>query len=255
MTNPYANAGSMDAPQRERTNIYAEEGAYDGRFCGYVELGVHPRRPGQDGQPKEPAAQAALTFMLVNEVRDYGTEIGEAPMVITETVDMFYGDNAGFQKWFKALLRCLPDEKRGNYRNFAALAFDTVPCILNLLARTSTKNGKSWVYNNLRHACVNPPEDTVRQNGKLVKVPVEIAPCPNGPQPIFIWNSPTPEMWDGLHKWQQKKIKQALNYAGSPIQRLLAERGDETPANEAAGADDGMTAASEYSGGRDDVPF
>lgn len=248
MSNPYANMEDR-APRKPRKNIFVETGTYDARFVGYVETGLHPQ-PVYKGEQKDPAKMAQLTFAIVDERRDYGDEIGEQQMLITEKVALFYGDNSKRTKFFKALKACDGADSLGH---LAALAFEGIPCTIYIEGREGERGGQKWVYNNVHPANIKGAYEDRRDPAtkKYIRVPVDVTPY-EGIHRIFLWDQPTLEAYDSLLGWQQKQIKEALNFVGSPIHKLLLEEG--RLADSQQEPTDGMAEAGEAPD-MDDVPF
>jgi len=244
--------------------VFEEE--HDARLVGYMELGLHPQLDDNgnqkvfedSGRPFPDAKRMRLTFEFPDVKFDFGGTMGEKCLQLTVEEVMGNGQRNRLKRYFQALRRC---EGAAEMTNFAQMADATIPCVIKLTLKKAFKGDEPWVYANIRMPeDVMPAVETRREGKKKVKAFYEVTKAEYEPL-IFMFNDDDLAMWDRVSDYFKKRIKKAADFAGSPIEALLAARGDqgateqETQAAQAedesgVGSDRAMSADD-----MDDIPF
>lgn len=242
------------------------------RLVAYVEIGEHQTE--YEGVKKQ-VKQAQLTFELSgpNHPPRVDEETGEkTPTRTTITLTLSRNEKAGYFKLFKQM------NVKGTATHFAQLVGQ--PFRGRVYHTIKEKDGKKVTYWGLKdpdtklYAIGAPVSKTIDADDNEVIVPIEVDP-PISTLKLFVWDT-TDEarlkmMWDmifidgeygqGENKRSanvfQNKIKQALNFSGSPIDLLLKQGGKPLELGEAKG---GAAAAAAAKTKRsqdpmDDIPY
>jgi len=182
-----------------------EPGTYPARLVQIIDMGLQAQRAFQ-GQDKPPAQEIQLTYELVDEFMkdEEGNDVKDKPRWISETLP-FYGlhaDKAKSTQRYNAL-----DPNGDLNGDFAG----TIGFPINVTVVNNAKGDK--VYDNI--ATISPMR------------PKDAANCPPlvNPPKVFDLDKPDLEVFNKLPKWIQDGIKENLNYAGSPLQKLLGDIG------------------------------
>lgn len=190
-------------------------GAYVGRLCEYIDLGMQPQE--YQGKAKDPAPNIRLGVALFYTNPEKPSE--PDPYVLRSSdMSISRNEKAGTFKAFAAL-----NYKRDpNVKHFAQ--FLGQPFIFHVEVKKAKTSGRE--YNSIAWDKTGPAVDAVsRQPYAVPEVPDEL-------YRVFLWDSPTKEDWDALHiegqnqegkskNFIQETILAALDYQGSQLQLLL----------------------------------
>lgn len=201
---------ALKAPISNPTNSTPQEnlepGTYPARIVRVLDLGLQPQRqfPG-DPKQKPPAYMINVTYELVDVfMRDEeGEDIEDKPRWISEEFPLYAltADVAKSTKRYKAID---PENKFGGDWSLTLNS----PCMVTTAQSTSKKDQK--VYDNVS----NVTQARARDAAKMPEL--------KNPALFFDLSNPDLEVFNKLPKWQQDKIKGNLEFAGSPLERLLA---------------------------------
>jgi len=190
-------------------------GAYVGRLCEYIDLGVQPQE--YQGKAKDPAPNIRLGVAIFYS--DPEKPQDPSPYVIRSSdMSISRNEKAGTFKAFAAL-----NYKRDpNYKHFAQ--FIGQPFIFHVEVKKAKTSGRE--YNTIAWDKTGPAIDA------LSKQPYQVPELGDEFYRVFLWDYPTKEDWDALYiegtnqdgkskNFIQETILAALNYQGSPLQLLL----------------------------------
>lgn len=220
-------------------------GATPARLVGYVELGDQPQ-PDYQGKAKPDHMEAMISFELLGKKHAKTITVDGVEKVVYplmhERIAVKSGDRAKFTKLLKAM-----DYGRGN-THMAFMLNDgfllrvthrEVPATKDRKARTFANIYKDGEWSVSAPRVFDPETDEERP----VSVPEATVPLR-----LFLWDSPTMEMWnsifiEGSYKTKNEKgeevertknflqetIMKASNFAGSAVQTMLAEAVGDLP--------------------------
>lgn len=208
------------------------------RFVGYVELGKRKQRD-YKGEPRSPEDEVLLVFELNGKkhMKQYKEDEPAKPTLLYEEMTVKLGDKANFKKLFNKMRGGREDVK-----HMAQLLNE--PFLLTIEHNVvKGKDGKAdRTYANIRDKdgswLVGPPSIEDPMSGEVTVLPVPEAMTPLR---LLFWDNPTKEQWDSLfvdgertikdkegnektvsnNRLQQKIVKEAINYDGSPLQDLI----------------------------------
>lgn len=218
------------------------------RLVSYVEFGIHQQRYGgkpatydtgkNAGKEKPACLHVGLTFEF--PTCDF---TGDYPLTISTTRRMDNGDffdavtipeslmsspptiskSMAMRTKFMKYLTALQNASTHNFASIADFAKAQVPLMITVTNKPgkALEDGTVPMYANMKPEGVNScrVEDPV--TGAITDYSEQV-PAPLGEYcTVFDWDAPTVEAWKTLKPWDKKTIKLALNFAGSPIDRLL----------------------------------
>lgn len=183
-----------------------EAGTYPGRLVQVIDLGLQPQRPHQ-GQPKPPKHQIMTTYELSDEfmLNEDGEPDEERPLWVREDLPMYplTSDLAKSTKRYEALD---PDHYyEGDWSELLGQA-------VNITIVINKKGDK--VYQNIVSTAPMRAKDKAR-----------IPELKNEPK-VFALSDPDMDVFRSLPEWLQDKIKSNLEFAGSPLEKLLRGGGE-----------------------------
>lgn len=192
--------GAGNGERIEQPNL--EPGPYPARLVQIIDYGLQPQRP-YKGQDKPPAYEIGLTYEFVDEfmVDKEGNPVEDKPRWVSETIPLhnLKADKAKSTQRYMAL-----DPKVEFGGDFTKLI--EKPCTVTVVNNPG-KDGK--VYDNVAIIAGMRPRDADK--------------CPPlvNKSKVFDLSNPDMEVFNALPQWIQDKIKQNLNYEGSPLQKLI----------------------------------
>jgi len=184
-----------------------DAGTYPARLVQVIDLGLQPQAPYQ-GQEKPPANEIMLTYELLDEFLpdDEGNEDKTKPRWYSETMSIrnLESDLAKSTKRYYALD---PDENfRGDWSKLVGAS-----CMVTLVHKPRQGD----------------PENPYVNVGNVSSMrPKEAAKAPElvNPPKVFDLDDPDLEVFNSLPTWLQDKIKDNLNFAGSRLEKVLANQ-------------------------------
>lgn len=230
------------------------------RFVEYIELGMAKQKPYQ-GKPKADAEMVRLTFELLSAKNIREIEVDGVKRTVADRITLTLNKNQGEKAKFKKLFDKMVYGREGirHYTQMLGQAF-----LVTITHNADAKDPKK-IYANLNdkdgNYLIGAPRMQTQEADALAgtdavyadissRVPANITPLR-----IFLWDHPNKACWDSLFidgerdvkndkgevtgkeskNWLQERIKAATNYAGSPLQALLAGVAD-LPTTEAEAA-------------------
>jgi hypothetical protein len=201
-----------------------DAGSYPARLVQILLMGIQKNRP-YKGEEKAPSLSVRLTYEMLDEFMEdeEGNPNLQKPRWISEQLPFFplKADLAKSTKRYYAL-----DPESSADGDWAQLL--SAPCMVTLVQSES----KGKVYNNVAAVSAMRPKEAAK------------APPLVNEGKIFDFYSPDMEVFKSLPDWLQEEAKNALDFAGSPLEALLngggagakkQEKAPEKRANEAAG--------------------
>lgn len=194
-----AKGGNGGGDRPRQPNI--EPGGYPGRLVQLIDLGLQKQRV-FEGKEKPPAHMIYLTYELVDEfmIDEDGNPIEDKPRWISEEFPLYNlkSEKARSTQRYKVFDPDIEDD--GDWAEQLSK-----PCIVNIVNNKSGDN----VYDNVRDIAPMRPK--------------EAAKCPElvNPTKLFDLSDPDLEVFRSLPEWLQDKIKNNLEYPGSPLEELL----------------------------------
>lgn len=186
------------------------EGFTLARLVGVIELGG--REVTYKGEKKPPVRQLMLQFAMYSE--DYTYDDGKPGIISTMGLSMTTTEKSKLPKIF-AKMQITKEEK--HFAELLGQAF-----LINI--KHTKKDDKTYV---------NVDLDDVRL--ALDPITKQWYPCPALDESLvrlFLWDKPSKAMWDSLlikqqdgspadKQWLQELLVTAVNFNGSPLQRML----------------------------------
>lgn len=195
------NANKPNTNKTEQKNI--TPGNYPARLVQLIDLGLQAQAP-YKGQEKPPVQQIMLTYELVDEFMkdEDGNDIEDKPRWISETLPFFglHADKAKSTQRYNAF------DPSGDYNGDFSQAVG-LPINVTIVNNQST-NGKT--YDNVAGISPMRPRDA------------QACPELKNPSKVFDLDAPDMDVFNSLPEWIQNKIKDNLNFAGSPLEKTLA---------------------------------
>lgn len=229
--NKFADAIAEAASQTDMNEAVAggapplPEGPCRLRFVGYIELGIHESEYNGKKSEKE---RARFIFEVTGpkiEPKEDGT-----PHFISLDRNKSQNENSGFFKLFKKL------NYAGKAKHAAELLGEGYRGMITHNVKGEGADKRTFV--NLTDSDggyqIAPPhyDDPETGERKQVKIPAAVSPLM-----CFLWSFATKDMWDSIFidgEWEAKanmpassknkhqiKIKEAVNWVGSPMQEKL----------------------------------
>ena len=187
-----------------------EAGVYPARLVQVVDMGLQNQPPWQ-GQERPPAYQIGLTYELVDEFMkdEDGNELEDKPRWVSEIINLYSleSDRAKSTQRYFAL-----DPEQEFEGDFSQLV--NTPCNIALVVSEGKKGPRNYV-------------------GSVATMrPKDAAKCPElkNECKVFSLDEPDLEIFNKLPEWIREKIKENLEYHGSPLEALLSGVKNEKPA-------------------------
>lgn len=227
------NARKVGGTSKFKRPPALDAGTYPARLVQVIDLGMQPQRPWQ-GQEKSPANLILTTYEILDEFMkdEDGNELTDKPRWVSEDFPLFSlnSDRAKSTQRYTALDQSLQYE--GDWGQLVG-----IPCIVTLSAdqdRTGKKDqdGNIIVYNNI--SSVQPMRSKDANKAEPLKNPTK----------VFNMESPNLDVFLSLPDWLRDRIKESLEFGGSPLEKLLSNI-DESEEREKRRASDAGAAKQE----------
>lgn len=193
--------GSKQAP--------LESGTYPVRLVQVIDLGLQKQRPflgNGEAEEKDPQYELNLTYEFLDEfiVDEDGNEDTDKPRWLSEQIPVYSLDSerAKSTQRYYAL-----DPEKDSGGDWTGLVGN--PAMINIVQNEGKGKSKGKVYNNIKGL-------TTMRAKEASKAP----DLKNDPK-VFDLETPDLTIFKSLPDWLQDKIKENLEYEGSPLQRLL----------------------------------
>jgi len=182
-----------------------EAGTYPARLVQVVLMGVQKERPYM-GEEKAPRLRIRLTYEFLDEfLKDEdGNDLEDKPRWLSEELP-FLSLKADLAKSTKRYYALDPESRsEGDWLQLLG-----APCMVTVVTEASKKPGSDVVYNNVASVSSMRPKEAAK------------APDLKNPSVAFDFYAPTKEAWEVLPEWLQEKIKEAVDFVGSPLEAFL----------------------------------
>ena len=190
------------------------EGNAIARLIWYIETGNHAQKDHKTGTMKAPAPQMKMAFAMFSP--NYTQDDGSPGIIISYDTTISQSEKANATKIFKKM------NWKGTAKHFSQ--FLTEPFIINIKQRKDATGKVVGSYVDLKEISA-PVEPLSKQPYSCPEVSTDLLK-------LFMWDTPTKEMWDSLFidgtrddgsskNWLQEQIMKATNFPGSPIEHLI----------------------------------
>ena len=204
----------LKASKQQQSNFKRPDpldtGSYPGRVVRVYDLGLQPQRTFPGNPPKGPAHEIHVTYELADEFlkNDAGEDLVDKPRWVSESFVLhpLSSDLATSTKRMKAI--DVDDELDGDWTEALSR-----PIMINIVQ--NAKGDK--IYENVQSLSPMRKKDADK-----------LDPLVNEAK-FFDLQAPDLELYNTLPKWLQEKISSNLEFAGSPLEKLLKA----TPTKEA----------------------
>ena len=196
----------LKASKQQQSNFKRPDpldtGSYPGRVVRVYDLGLQPQRTFPGNPPKGPAHEIHVTYELADEFlkNDAGEDLVDKPRWVSESFVLhpLSSDLATSTKRMKAI--DVDDELDGDWTEALSR-----PIMINIVQ--NAKGDK--VYENVQSLSPMRKKDADK-----------LDPLVNEAK-FFDLQAPDLELYNSLPKWLQEKIASNLEFAGSPLEKLL----------------------------------
>jgi len=231
------NSNKEPAPQSNRPKTPdLEAGNYMGRVVQVLDLGLQPQRPFK-GEEKPPAHEIMITYELGTEFLkdEEGKDMLDKPRWLSETFPMYNmsQDLAKSTKRMKAF-----DPNNNLEGDFSQLPGMT--CTITVGQWVSKKDPKKTGNNVIN---ITPAM-------KGMPVPELV-----NPPKVFDLDVPDMEIFGSLPDWLQGKMKDNLNFAGSPLDCVIKGEVHDPKLEDGAAGQDSSEEAPSQNVGDSDSPY
>lgn len=227
----------------EKETKYIEEGTHAARLVYYAELGKHfpvfkgKRAAYDSGKKTGQLKPAELIIHLVFEFPtvpydfnpltiktsipfgDNGEFINKLPVsdaLASGKISLSFANRSKYMKYLNAMNKAAGTNHQGLHEHVGN-AF--LIAVTNKVGNKADDEGNLPVYANMKPEGIQKTSFKHPVTGKTEDVDV---PEPKGTYgPVFDWDDPTQEAWEGMPEFLRKCVKRAENYEGSEVQMLV----------------------------------
>ena len=210
-----------------------EVGTYPARVVQVVSLGLQKQNP-YKGEPKDPKDEIYVTYELLDEFlqNEEGNDLEDKPRWLSETFTMNSLDS-DLAKSTKRYYALDPDEKfKGDWSQLIGAA-----CMISVVQNEGKGKNAGTTYNNIASVQTMRAKEEAKAN-----------PLVN-PGKVFDIDEPDMEVFLSLPKFLQDKMKDNLNFGGSPLEKAIEGHVDGSGSE---GAKEGKKAAGKAAEAPDD---
>lgn len=199
-------------PSGGNTNTYAamDAGSYPARLVRVVDIGVQPQRAYQ-GKEKPPVRMIQVTYELSDEFAkdEDGQEMTDNPRWVWEEFPFYSltSDRAKSTIRYNAL-----DPAHDFGGDWSQLI--SSPCVVTI-TREPGRNDPSMFFNNISNVSAMRAKEAEKLPS-LVNEPL-----------LFDMDEPNLDVFNKLSERTQNRIKSALNFNGSALQKAIADKAGE----------------------------
>lgn len=215
------NANKIKSTTPKKRAPVMEPGTYPARLVRVISLGVQKNRPFKNEEAKPPVLKLYNTFEFLDEfLKDEdGKDLLDKPRWLSEEIP-FYSLKSERAKSTERYYALDPNEdKKGDW---AALV--GAPCMITVVVEASKKD-PTILYEKIASVSSMRPKEAAKAP-PLVNEPV-----------VWDFYSPDVEVFNSFPEWLQEKIKGAVDYPDSVLQKALGETS--TPADKAVEEENG----------------
>lgn len=187
-----------------------EPGTYPARLVQVLLLGTQPQRP-YKGEEKPPKLEIMLTYELLDEFLkdENGEDIDDKPRWLSETLP-FNNLESELAKSTKRYFALDPDVNHGG--DWARLV--GTPCMVTVIVEEGKGKNAGRSFENISAVSSMRPKEA-QKAPELVNAPR-----------VFDFFDPDIEVFNALPDWLKDKIKGAVDFGGSELERLLSGKND-----------------------------
>lgn len=181
----------------------AREGQHVAVLNRYIKAGIHTQ-DGFDGAPNYDADQLMLSWELTDDwIDEEKTKPFWKTMFGKGNINDYDTDRAKKTTTFKAMFPTYDPSKKNAHTYLGK------PCLLNIIHKEGKGKHEGKMYDNFQSVSAYPEI--------LGELDYELS------QPVvhFDFYAPTQGAWDQLKPWEQEYIKEAKNYPGSKLAKML----------------------------------
>ena len=188
-----------------------DAGSYPARLVQIVGLGVQPSRP-YKGEEKPPRLTVRLTYEMLDEFMkdEEGNDLEDKPRWLSEELP-FMSLKADLAKSTKRYFALDPEDTAdGDWSKLVG-----APCVVTIVQEADKRPGVDRIYEKVANVSSMRPK--------------EAAKAPELKNPPLVWDfyDPDVEVFKSFPDWIQEKIKGAVDYPGSALEKALG--GASTP--------------------------
>ncbi len=182
-----------------------DAGTYPARLVQVLTLGIQPQRAFQ-GDEKPPKLELMLTYELLDEFMkdEDGEDILDKPRWLSETIafNNLDADLATSTKRYYAL-----DAGASHDGDWSQLV--GTPCMITVVQNEGKGKNAGRIYEKITAVSAMRPKEAAKA-AELVN-----------PPKVFDFSAPDMVIFGSLPKWIQDKMKAALDFAGSPLDKAI----------------------------------
>ncbi len=221
-------------PKGERPEAL-DAGTYPVRLVQIIDLGLQKQRPFK-GEEKAPAYEIMLTYEFLDEFmkdKETGEELTDKPRWLSEQIPVhsLESDLAKSTKRYYALDPSA--EHNGDWSKLAGF-----PGMLTIVQNPSKKE-EGVVYNNIAGLSTMRAKEAAK------------APELVNPPKVFEIDNPDLEIFKSLPEWLQDKIKEGLEFDGSPLDDALSGSATQTSKDDEKATSEPVSESQDQSDGED----
>ncbi len=211
------NANKVKPPASDKPRApNMEPGTYPARLVQIISLGIQKERP-YKGEEKPPRLHIYTTYEFLDEFMkdEDGKDIPEKPRWLSEEIP-FMSLKADKAKSTLRYLALDPEQQYdGDWSQLAG-----TPAMVTVINEEDKRPDVDRTYDKIAAVSTMRPKEAAK------------APALVNEPKVFDFDEPDLEVFNALPDWLQDKIKDAVNYDGSKLQKLL--KGKPAPKQEKA---------------------
>ena len=190
-----------------------ESGSYPARVVQLVIMGIQDQGS-YKGEAKPPRLTIRATYEILDEFMkdEEGNDLEDKPRWLSEEFP-FMSLKADLAKSTKRYYAIDPDDKAdGDWSKLVG-----APCVVTVVQEADKRPGIDRIYEKVANVSAMRPK--------------EAAKAPELKNPSLVWDfySPDVDVFKGMPEWLQNKIKGALDYPGSALEKALGGASAPTP--------------------------
>lgn len=190
-----------------------EEGTYPARLVQVILMGIQKERP-YKGEERAPRLYLRLTYEMLDEFMkdDDGNDLLDKPRWLSEEIP-FMTLKADLAKSTKRYYALDPEARvDGDWAQLVG-----APCMVTVVTEADKRPGVDRIYEKVASVSSMRPKEAAK------------APELKNPGRIFDFYDPDLEVFNDLPDWIQDKIKSAVDYEGSDLEKALEGGGAKKP--------------------------
>ena len=196
---PMAGGGDKNRPDP------LDPGTYPARLVQVLLLGVQPQRP-YKGEEKPPKLEIMLTYEFLDEFMkdEDGDDLEDKPRWLSETLP-FNNLEADLAKSTKRYYALDPNtEHGGDWSQLVETA-----CMVTVIQNEGQGKNAGRFYENIAGVSSMRPKEAAK------------APALKNPAKVFDFYEPDMTIFGSLPQWLQDKMKGAVDFGGSALEKAL----------------------------------